>query len=226
MTCWCTGPVTKQLSVVQLAVLLSLGLHGVAAWWLLQRNTPVQRITVQPATGERRLQVTLLPVAKQPDPPAPIAANAPATAATPLPQREGRAEPSTARVTVTGGETLERELAAVSNAAPSLVPPAAGGNQALQPRLELNLGAAAKAAERQRSQSPLASAVDAQQMQTGAAKSARAFSKLEAMSSIAEETVTADGGRLIRFSGGGCMRMPKPSSRNHDDVRKPMMENC
>ena len=218
---------TKQRSVVRLAVLLSLGLHGVAGWWLLQADPPVQRVTVQPATGERRLQVTLLPVAKQPDPPAPIAANAPATAATPLPKREGRAESSTARVTVTGGETAERELAGVSNAASSLVPPAAGGNKALQPRLELNLGAAAKAAERQRSQSPLASAVDAQQMQTGAAKLARAFSKLEAATSnIIEETITADGGRVIRFSGGGCMRMPNPSSRNHDDVRRPGVDTC
>ena len=217
---------TKQRSVVRLAVLLSLGLHGVAAWWLLHADPPVQRITVQPVAEERRLQVTLLPVAKPPDPPAPIAANAPATAATPLPKREGKAESSTASITVTGGETGERESAAVSNAAPILVPPAAGGNQALQPRLELSLGAAAKVAERQRSQSPLARAVDAQQMQTGAAKTARAFSKLEATSNIVEETITADGGRLIRFSGGGCMRMPNPSSRNHDDVRKPMMENC
>ena len=218
---------TKQLSVVRSAVLLSLGLHGVAAWWLLHADPPVQRITVQPVAEERRLQVTLLPVAKPPDPPAPIAANAPATAATPLPKREGKAESSTASITVTGGETGERESAAVSNAAPILVPPAAGGNQALQPRLDLNLGAAAKAAERQRSQSPLASAVDAQQMQTGAAKTARAFSKLEAVrSSIVEETITADGGRVIRFSGGGCMRMPNPSARSHDDVRKPMMEIC
>ena len=218
---------TKRLGIVQLAVLLSLGLHGVAAWWLLQADSPAQRITVQPAAGERRLQVTLLTFANQPYLPAPITAKAPVIGATPLSKRERSAESSKARMTVTGGETAEREAATVSNARPSLVPPAAGGNQPLQPQLELNLGAASKAAERQRSQSPLASAVDAQQMQTGATKLARAFSKLEvATSNIVEETITSGGGRMIRFSGGGCMRMPNPSSRNHDDVRRSAMETC
>lgn len=216
---------TKQLSVVRSAVLLSLGLHGVAAWWLLHADPPVQRITVPPVAVERRLQVTLLPVAKPADVPAALA-KAPVIPANPLSKRAGRAESSTARSTLTAGKTAERELAAVSIVAPGPAAPAAGGNQALQLQLELNLGAASKAAERQRSQSPLASAVDAQQMQTGVAKLARAFSKLEATSSIAEETITSDGGRLIRFTGGGCMRMPNPSSRNHDDVRKPMMEIC
>ena len=94
-------------------------------------------------------------------------------------------------------------------------------------KLELSLGAVTQTIERQRRQLPLASAVDAQQMQTGAAKIPSAFSRLDPVSSnIVEETIMADGGRVIRFSGGGCMRMHNPLSRSNDDIRKPVMENC
>ena len=207
--------------------MLSLGLHVAVGWWLLQSAGGVRMSAPQPVTDQRRLQVTLVPLVIPPELPAPAPA--------PPLERQRKTEPSQAQAAQTSRLAAQRQAVlpatAVtdSNTPPKPTSPAVveASSQTAQPRLELRLGAAAQAIERQRRQSPLASAVDAQQMQTGAAKIASAFSRLEPVSSnIVEETITADGGRVIRFSGGGCMRMPNPSSRSNDDIRKPVMENC
>ena len=232
MTCWCIDPVTKRSSLVRLAVLLSIGLHAAVGWWLLRNAGHVRISAPQPEVAERRFQVTLVPIMplillpKQPDLPAPI----------PMVrfERQLKTVPSKAQYAQTSRLAAQRQAVVTatavldSNTPPNATSPAAADTGlAIQPKLELGLGGAAQAIERQRRQSPLASAVDAQQLQTSAAKISRAFSGLEPVSSnIVEETMMAGGGRVIRFSGGGCMRMPNPSSRSHDDVRKPTMENC
>ena len=232
MTCWCIDPVTRRLSVVRLAVLLSIGLHAAVGWWLLGSAGHVRISAPQPEVAERRFQVTLVPsiplmsLAKQPDLPAPLF--------TARVERKPKTEPSKAQSARTSRLAAQRQAVVTatavldSNTPPNPTSPAAADTGlAIQPKLELGLGGAAQAIERQRRQSPLASAVDAQQLQTSAAKISRAFSGLEPVSSnIVEETMMAGGGRVIRFSGGGCMRMSNPSSRSHDDVRKPTMENC
>ena len=98
--------------------------------------------------------------------------------------------------------------------------------QTSQP-LQLGLGRKALDADRKARQAPLASAVDASQVQAAPSKIARAFAPLAAPSStIVEETMLADGGRMVRFSGGGCMKMQNPAARSYDDIRKPAMTSC
>ena len=219
------------MSVVRSAVLLSLGLHVAAGWWLLKSAEHVRMSQAQPSIDQRRLQVTLLTIVTQPGLLPPNLAPAPRF------EQQLNSQPPKAQAAQTSRLAAQREsgfpisaaAALDSNTPPKPTSPAAveASSHTVQPRLELSLGAAAQATERQRRQSPLASAVDAQQMQTGAAKIASAFSRLDPVSSnIVEETITADGGRVIRFSGGGCMRMPNPSARSNDDIRKPVMENC
>jgi hypothetical protein len=208
--------------------LLSLGLHGAVGWWVLQTDQLAKLTNPRFAVSELRLQATLLPAAARPDLPTPKPPS------TQPPERQIKTERSAVRATAMGLQTAERPAdrtqagALGSSVAPDLTASAVAESRlAVPPKLELNLKAAARAVEQLRSKSPLASAIDAQQMQTGAAKMARAFAKLgSAASNIVEETVMADGGRIIRFSGGGCMRVPNPSSRSFDDVRKPAMETC
>ena len=98
--------------------------------------------------------------------------------------------------------------------------------QTSQP-LQLGLGRKALDADRKARLQPLASAVDASQAQSAPSKVARAFAPLAAPSStIVEETMLADGGRMVRFSGGGCMKMQNPAARSYDDIRKPAMTSC
>ena len=95
------------------------------------------------------------------------------------------------------------------------------------PVLNLDTSRAVTSAELQRRKSPLAAAVDASQSENSQALQARAFARLApGGSSIVSETIMADGSRLIKFSAGGCMRVVNPSSRNHDDIRKSVMQSC
>ena len=103
---------------------------------------------------------------------------------------------------------------------------AAQAAQTSQP-LQLGLGRMALDADRKARLQPLASAVDASQAQSAPSKVARAFAPSAAPSStIVEETMLADGGRMVRFSGGGCMKMQNPAARSYDDIRKPAMTSC
>ena len=151
-------------------------------------------------------------------------------------QKRDRVGPSGARLGQATQPAISADngLADSPAAAPQTEPKAPAADTAQAARtaqtsqpLQLGLGRKALDADRKARQAPLASAVDASQAQSAPSKVARAFAPLEAPSSnIIEETMLTDGGRMVRFSGGGCMRMPNPASRSYDDIRKPTMTNC
>ena len=234
MICWCTGPVTRRFGTVRWALIASVGCHAALAWYLLgsaARPAPLGKLPATPWVSPPRLQIVMLPT-----PPAPPAPAQPAPLAPAVPRgAEQNAKPTgRARSDATTSPALPalRQPSSWGAESPSTsahqsaaaVTPAPSGSGA---KLNLDLQAALQAAERLRSKSPLAAAVDAQHAQNARSTTARAFSVLDTpSSSIVSETVMSDGTRLVKFSGGGCMRMPNPAARSFDDVRKPSMESC
>ena len=151
-------------------------------------------------------------------------------------QKRDRVGPSGARLgqATQPATSADAGLAVGPSAAPQAESKAPSANvaeaaqtaQTSQP-LQLGLGRMALDADRKARLQPLASAVDASQAQSAPSKVARAFAPLAAPSStIVEETMLADGGRMVRFSGGGCMKMQNPAARSYDDIRKPAMTSC
>ena len=202
---------TERVSVIRSAVLLSLALHGALGFWVMRGMEPERGTKQRPAETGQRLQVFLL-TAKAPSdlPQATPRVDQATRRSTPLAERANKnnhqmsayelAPPSTP------GASVELSPATIQTAV-------AGNSPELQPKLDLAVGQAVQAAERQRRQSPLAGAIDAQQAQIAQSSVTRAFSRLNAAtSSIVAETILADGGRVIRFSGGSCMRLPKSYS--------------
>ena len=232
MICWCTGPVIKGIGAVRWALVLSVGFHAALAWFWLggaARPAALRTLLTAPLVDQQRLQIVMLPA--QAPPAAPLPAQ-PSPAAPPRPRADQKAKPtrqatsdlSTApALPKPSSLAAEPPLLATGQSAEVSKPAEAGSSTGLN----LDLGSALQAVERQRSKSPLAAAVDAQQAQNARSVTARAFSALDAPpSSIVSEAILSDGTRLVKFSGGGCMRMPNPEARSFDDIRKPLMERC
>ena len=200
----------------------------------MQNARPV-RATAPPASDAQRLQVTWVPAANPPNLITPAATAARLTAAQSY--RQLQAGPPKAKTELASRMAAQAPVVAPADSVPHSGTPGqpplratastVESTQAVQPALDLNLRAAAQATQQQRRKSPLANAVDAQQTEASAAKIARASSaQWGAGSHTVEESVMADGGRVTRFGGGGCMRVPNPASRPYDESRKPMMEKC
>ena len=228
--------------------MLSVGFHAALAWFWLggaARPAALRTLLTAPLADQQRLQIVMLPAQTPPktlqavppmtpritQPAAPLPAQ-PSPAAPPRPRADQKAKPtrqatsdlSTApALPKPSSLAAEPPLLATGQSAEVSKPAEAGSSTGLN----LDLGSALQAVERQRSKSPLAAAVDAQQAQNARSVTARAFSALDApSSSIVSETILSDGTRLVKFSGGGCMRMPNPAARSFDDIRKPLMERC
>ena len=228
--------------------MLSVGFHAALAWFWLggaARPAALRTLLTAPLVDQQRLQIVMLPAQTPPktlqavppmtpritQPAAPLPAQ-PSPAAPPRPRADQKAKPtrqatsdlSTApALPKPSSLAAEPPLLATGQSAEVSKPAEAGSSTGLN----LDLGPALQAVERQRSKSPLAAAVDAQQAQNARSVTARAFSALDApSSSIVSETILSDGTRLVKFSGGGCMRMPNPAARSFDDIRKPLMERC
>ncbi len=219
---------TKRLGVFWLALLLSLCLHIFFGWWLHQSARFGKPSTSRAVISVRFLQARLTPAENQLD------LQAPSTS-----PREGHASsvrsgqslaasrPQTSARRDATSPTAVSESTSVSASDTPVSSVLGGKQQNLPPRLDLNLADAAAATEKQRRQSLLAGVIDAQQMQATASKSVGAVSRLSVVTpNIAEERFTATGGRVIRFSGGDCMRLPNPAARPLGDTRQAGMENC
>ena len=224
MTCWCTGRVTRRIHSVRLALLLSIALHAVLCWWVLRSSKGGTELPQRSPPAERRLLIKLLPPANALTVP-PFSSSLPTSPESPRQTRRkelfAAPQPNNASQTST---------LALTPAPPVIDPfPVESGSGAIPQAhpLRLELGRAALSADRDRRQSPLANEVDAKAQQAANSNQSRAFSALNTTpSGIVGEATTADSGRLVRFSGGGCMKLPNPAARQHDDVRKPTVGNC
>lgn len=205
---------------------MSLALHAGFGWWVLQANLLKSQAAVAPPIADQRMLVqlfTLLPPNIQGAPPRTAQAQVQSPGSRQVRQsaRLPRFESATGQPTSgqppAGARPGLGKVGTLVPAAPVKASPA----------LNLDLSRAAMSAELQRRKSPLAAAVDAVQSENSQTPEARAFAKLAPVpSGIASETIMADGSRFIKFSGGGCMRVVNPSSRLHDDTRKPVVETC
>ncbi len=253
MICWCTGPVTRGIETVRWALVLSLGFHAALVWfWWGGTARPAALRTALPAPleNQQRLQIVLLPTQTAPPPPAMPPSTSLATpptkqlSAQPLPaalprsvQKDKPTGQATSDLSTTSALLAPSSLAAEPpplatgqspdpspDPSPNISQPAHAGSRT---RLNLDLGSALQAVERQRSRSPSTAAVDAQQAQTARSVTSRAFSALDApSSSIVSDAILSNGTRLVKFSGGGCMRLPNPAARSLGDIAKPVMELC
>lgn len=232
MICWCTGQVTDKIRTLKIAAFASLAVHLVFGWWALRSSPDAQWRVDQPVPSSQRLLVQLIaPSITLPPDKAPAFEDLSALltdssvnmrqtrrASSVLsprtrPQRQG--QDSAGASQSTGGEQVTTQPATVQTPAQA---PAS---------LNLDIGQAAKAAGQQRRKSGLSAAVDAIQSGNSHVPETRAFARLAPVDSgIVSETIMVDGTRRIKFSAGGCMRVVNPSSRQHDDIRKSVMENC
>ena len=226
---------------------MSLGFHAALVWfWWGGTARPAALRTALPAPleNQQRLQIVMLPTQTAPTAPpitAPPSKQLPAQPSPAAPPRSvQKAKPTgqaTSDLSTASALLTPSSLAAEPpplatgqspdpspDPSPNISQPAQAGSRT---RLNLDLGSALQAVERQRSRSPSAAAVDAQQAQTARSVAARAFSALDApSSSIVSEAILSNGTRLVKFSGGGCMRMPNPAARSLGDIAKPVMELC
>ncbi|MBC7719353.1 MAG: hypothetical protein H7Z77_06120 [Chitinophagaceae bacterium] len=226
----------RRFSTIKWAVVVSLALHAAVGWWALHGDRQNRRI-LPPAAGEQRLQVVLIPVERSPSLSPAVAPTAAPTAASARPRSEQPIKRDTLlkQNQASNSQTPwidARTPEATPKTASETTPETASASAAVPvpaPKLDLNLNLsrAAQAADRLRRQSPLAAAVDSQQVQAAPSSVARAFSGLNPVASgIESETTLAGGARLVRFSGGGCMRIPNPSAKEHDDTHKPVVQSC
>ena len=224
--CWCTALVTKKITAVRAAFLLSLALHAGFGWWALQTNPAKPEAAAAPRVTNQPILVQLLTLFQ------------PKTQAAPLPDAKAQLQ-SAGNQRLRKSALLPRSESAADQPAPTPHPADAmtqlGKDQTLMPAaaaqispaLNLNLSRTVTSAEIQRRKSPLAAAADAAQTENLQTPEVRAFAKFAPVASgISSETITADGTRLIKFSGGACMRVVNPSSRSPDDIRKPVTETC
>ena len=255
--CWCTGPVNspvfspviKGIETVRWALVLSMGFHAALVWfWWGGTTRPAALRTALPAPleNQQRMQIVMLPTQTAPLTPAlppstpptkqlsaqPLPAAPPRSVQKAKPTRQATSDLSTASALLTPSSLAAEPPPLAtgqrpdpsSDPSPDISQPAQTGSGT---RLNLDLGSALQAVERQRSRSPLAAAVDAQQTQTTRSVAARAFSVLDAPSSnIVSDAILSNGTRLVKFSGGGCMRLPNPAARSLGDIAKPVMELC
>ena len=232
--------------------MLSVGFHAALVWfWWGGTARPAALHTVLPAplVGQQRLQIVLLPTQTPPQTPAlppstlrttpptkqlsapPLPAAPPRSVQKAKPTRQATSDLSAASALPTPSSSATEPPSLATGQSPDPSPDASQPAQAgSSTRLNLDLRSALQAVERQRRKSPLAAAVDAQNAQhsqNARSVTARAFSALDSTSSsVVSETILSNGTRLVRFSGGGCMRMPNPAARSLDDVAKPVMERC
>ena len=224
MTCWCIGPVISRTRSVRLAFLLSIAFHAALVGWALRSAGSNAELPQRPPLADRQLSVKLLPSAKASA--APAYSTSLLTSLKSPPKDRRRPLPATPQ---TNKES--RASALVATPAPEVTnqstsAPQPDSAQPPQP-LKLEMGRAALSADRDRRQSFVANEVGAKAQQAAESNQPRAFSALNATpSSSTVEARTADGGRLVRFSGGGCMKLPNPAARHYDDVRKPAVGNC
>jgi len=210
----------KSRDAVKLAVLLSLTVHVALGWWVLRGEGFALDRTKFLAGAQQQLNVQWLsPLAANPaQSPTPRALEAPKIKSMAQPAASGSQMRSKA-MTIEAPRATERSLPIEAEPATTAAPYG-------QP-LQLGLSDAALNADQARRQTPLTDAIQAQQVQSAKSKQARAFSPLDAApSGIASEIALAGGARLIRFSGGGCIRLPNPADRVNGDTHKPVMGNC
>jgi hypothetical protein len=209
---------------------LSVGFHAALVWFSLDgaaRPAALRTLRPTPLVDPQRLQIVMLP--RQTPQGAPVLAQPSPTVTPKADQKVKPTKRATSDLPMVPALPRPSSLAAepplpATDQSPDVSTPAQAGSST---RLNLDLGPALQAVERQRSKSPLAAAVDAQQAQTARSVTARAFSALDAPSSSGVSDATlSDGTRLVKFSGGGCMRIPNPAARSIDDTRKPLTERC
>ena len=210
---------TKNISTVKLAALLSVSVHLALSGWLLRSERAELPVAKPLGAPERRLSLQLLtqPVNKG-------LAPSQSTATETL-QAAVRSAKRTGALT--SPELTAEPQAPVQHGLTEVQTPSSAATTPALPALNLDLSRAVKSTELQRRKSPLAGAIDAQQSENSRTPEQRAFAKLAPRgSSIVSETLMADGTRLIKFSAGGCMRLVNPSSRHFDDMRRPGVETC
>ena len=96
-----------------------------------------------------------------------------------------------------------------------------------QSSLNLSLREALNNAPVQRAPDNLGRLLDARRPRAGPSTVERAFASLSAEDgALLSDTVMPDGSRLVKFSGGTCMRLPNPAAGGFDRSVKPLPYPC
>ena len=95
------------------------------------------------------------------------------------------------------------------------------------PPLNLNFREVPKNERVQRAPDDLGRLLDARRPRAGPSAVERAFAALSADdAAVLSDTVMPDGSRLVRFSGGTCMRFPNPAAGGFDRSVNPLPYPC
>ena len=169
--------------------------------WVLAKRTSMTVVLLQPLALTSR---------------APVPPLANKAAAHPVSAHANSPKPKPSAVGVPAAQGLVSTTPDVTSPAP-----------VSQSSLNLSLREALNNAPVQRAPDNLGRLLDARRPRAGPSTVERAFASLSAEDgALLSDTVMPDGSRLVKFSGGTCMRLPNPAAGGFDRSVKPLPYPC